>query len=187
LTQKSIEIAEMTESLATLFRNNVSSTDSMATFAAELDNVENYLIIQRYRFPEKFTFIKKIEDDDIYDYKMPVLTMQPLVENAIHHGLELKSGHGTVTIRAFFTQDTLTIYVIDDGIGMDSDRFKALEIALAENKTPQIQNIRKNSGIAMINVNQRIKFFYGSNYGLRVYSTHCVGTTIEIRLPKANA
>ncbi len=187
IAQKSNQIAEMTEALATLFRYSISRPGEMATFAEELENVHNYLVIQQYRFPAKFRVVKQIEDQRILDYQLPRLTIQPIVENAIHHGLETKMGAGTVTIRAYSTQSRLIIVVADDGSGMTPAQLSQLQEALrgdAKRDGEPSGGKKKNAGIALINVNQRLKFYFGSEYGLKVYCTQNVGTTVEISLPK---
>jgi two-component system sensor histidine kinase YesM len=187
IAQKSHEIAEMTEALAVLFRYSISRPGEMATFAEELENVTNYLVIQQYRFPGKFKIDKQIEDESILDYHLPRLTIQPIVENAIHHGLETKMGLGTVTIRAYSTQSRFIINIADDGSGMSEDQLHKLQEALGtkiaiDEEGPGCR--KKKAGIALINVNQRLKFYFGSEYGLKVYSTQNVQTLVEISLPK---
>ena len=189
IVQKSTGIEKMTEALATLFRYSISKPGEMASFSDELENVENYLIIQRYRFPNKFSFVKELEDPDILNYQLPILTIQPIVENAIHHGLETKLGPGTITISAFSTQSRLKITINDNGSGISEERLAEIDEAL--NEPPSIENLtvnsgslRKKSGIALINVNRRIQFYFGQEYGIRVYSTQGIGTTVELNLPK---
>lgn len=187
IIQKSNEIAEMTEALATLFRYSISRPGEMATFAEEMENVNNYLVIQQYRFPSKFKIVKRIEDESILEYYLPRLTIQPIVENAIHHGLEPKMGTGNVTIRAYSTQSRLIIDISDDGLGMSEEQLNQLQEALRNNTVKngvQLGGKKKNAGIALINVNQRLKFYFGSEYGLKVYCTQNVGTSVEISLPK---
>ena len=129
-------------------------------------------------------FVKRIEEESVLSYKLPILTIQPIVENAIHHGLETKMGTGTITLRAFTTQDRLMIYIMDDGMGMSEGRLKEIQQAMEGKGSPSSGSKGKNMGIAMINVNQRIKFYFGSEYGLKVYSAPGAGTTVEISLPK---
>lgn len=187
IAQKANDIAKMTEALATLFRYSISRPREMATFADEMENVNHYLVIQQYRFPSKFIIVKRIEDESILNYKLPILTIQPIIENAIHHGLETKMGTGTVTIRAFSTQSRLIVNISDDGSGMSMERLNQLQEALhnsIEENEGKLGSEARNDGIALINVNQRLKFYFGSEYGLKVYSTQNVGTSVEISLPK---
>lgn len=190
LAQQSIEIAEMTEALATLFRYSISKPGEMATFLEEIENVTNYLLIQQYRFPSKIRFNRIIEDESINGYRLPILTIQPIVENAMHHGLETKQGIGHITIRAFCTKSRLVISVNDDGLGMTEEKLKEIQKKLESAQEISVSSNKggsgKKAGIALINVNQRIKFYFGPEYGLKVRSTLGVGTTVEIILPIAD-
>lgn len=186
LTQNCGEIAEMTEALATLFRYSISRPGDMATMAQELENVENYLLIQQYRFPQKFKVVKHIEDEEVLHCRLPVLTIQPLVENAIHHGLETVIGTGKITIRAFRTQQYMVVSISDNGCGMSAERLKQVREAMESDEdeaTLSSTDSRKKAGIALINVSRRIRFYFGREYGLRIFSTEGVGTTVELTLP----
>lgn len=190
ILQGNEEIAKMNEALATLFRYNISRPGEMATLAEEMENVESYLIIQQYRFRDKFKVTKIYDETDEYlmSYMMPILTIQPIVENAIHHGLENKVGKGEITIRVFTTQDRLIIIVSDDGIGIGEEQLKKMRQKLeAVNGLTDISMKKKKprgEGIALQNVLQRIKFYYGDEYGLEITSVEGYGTTVEIWLPK---
>lgn len=184
LSKKSFDIAEMTEALATLFRYSISRPGEMATFAEEMGNVDSYMIIQQYRFSSRFKIVKEIEDDSILNYRLPILTIQPIVENAIHHGLETKMGPGTVTIRAYSTQSRLVIEISDDGSGMSEERLKEIRQELCGMKAAPGRSPKKHGGIALLNVDRRLKFYFGPEYGLTVYSTRQVGTSVGILLPK---
>lgn len=126
------EIATMIETLARLFRYNISQRNTESSILDELENVKNYVRIQNYRFRDKFTL--KLELDDLGElpenYMMPTLTLQPIVENAIHHGLEPKISPGTILIRGFLTQSKLILQIRDDGVGMSSDQLDTLRARL---------------------------------------------------------
>ncbi|UWP57926.1 sensor histidine kinase [Ruminococcus gauvreauii] len=190
ILQGNEEIAKMNEALATLFRYNISRPGEMATLADEMENVESYLIIQQYRFRDKFKAVKIFDETDGYlmSYMMPILTIQPIVENAIHHGLENKVGQGEIMIRVFTTQDRLIIIISDDGVGIPEDQLKGMRKKLdGTNGISDIAVKQKKphkAGIALQNVHQRIKFYYGEEYGLEITSTEGCGTTVEIHLPK---
>ena len=184
------DIAVMTESLSTLFRYSISRPGEMATLKEELDNVKNYLLIQQYRFPDKVNYVEEIEDEDILNYHMPILTIQPIVENAIHHGLEMKIGKGCIKIKAFRTDSNIILFISDDGLGMSEDKLEELRSKL-EKEGDDIYGSpspgrKKGSGIALINVDKRLKFYYGRQYGLKIRSTLDIGTMIEINLPLMN-
>jgi len=184
------DIAVMTESLSTLFRYSISRPGEMATLKEELDNVKNYLLIQQYRFPDKVNYVEEIEDENILNYQMPILTIQPIVENAIHHGLEMKIGKGCIKIKAFRTDSDIILFISDDGLGMSEEKLEELRSKL-EKEGDDIYGSpspggKKGSGIALINVDKRLKFYYGSQHGLKIRSTLDIGTMIEINLPLMN-
>ncbi|MCB7317424.1 sensor histidine kinase [Lacrimispora sp. 210928-DFI.3.58] len=181
------DIAAMTESLSTLFRYSISRPGKMATLKEELDNVKNYLLIQQYRFPDKAEYMEEIEDQEILSYRMPILTIQPIVENAIHHGLEMKMGRGYVKVKAFRTESAIVLFITDNGLGMREETLERLRRRLDQQDEEEYfgapEKKKKGSGIALLNVDKRLKFYYGNQYGLKVRSTLDVGTTVEINLP----
>jgi len=180
-------IANMSKALSNIFRYSISRKGHMVSLGEELKNVDNYLTIQQYRFNNKFNIKKIIEKDDHNDimmYKMPKLTIQPIVENAIYHGLETKSGKGDIIIKAYTTEKRLIISVEDNGVGMDEDKVNSLNKSFINGVGEHdIQYENKTTGIGLFNVNERIRLYFGEKYGLRVYSTLGVGTTVEVVIP----
>ena len=184
------EIATMIETLARLFRYNISQRNTESSILDELENVKNYVRIQNYRFRDKFTL--KLELDDLGElpenYMMPTLTLQPIVENAIHHGLEPKISPGTILIRGFLTQSKLILQIRDDGVGMSSDQLDALRTRLfqSDDLVPvqkEGEGTRHGAGIALKNVHQRLQLFFGPAYGLEITSAAGIGTQIELCMP----
>lgn len=182
-------IAEMTEALATFFRYTISQMDQLVTLEDELENVENYFIIQQFRFGDRLHLKIEVtdydEDNDVMRYKLPKLTLQPLVENAVFHGIERKIGVGTVVIRIQPDLSHLNIIISDDGVGIEetqlqrmNERFHKLD--LQEESDDKQEN---GSGIAINNVNNRIKLLFGEEYGIHIYSLLGTGTDVEITLP----
>ena len=119
---------------------------------------------------------------------MPTLTLQPLVENAIHHGLEPKISPGTILIRGFLTQSKLILQIRDDGVGMSSDQLDALRARLfqSDDLAPvrkEGEGARHGAGIALKNVHQRLQLFFGPAYGLEITSAAGIGTQIELCMP----
>ena len=102
LSERSVELASMTEALATFFRYSISKKGNMVSLADEMKNVDNYLFIQRFRFGNKIEIIKKIEDEELMNCLIPKLTLQPIVENAIYHGLEHRNYGGASCHARFF-------------------------------------------------------------------------------------
>ena len=188
LVQNAQDIADMTEALATIFRYNINRPGDVATLQEEIDNVRNYMLIQNCRFGDRFRFETEIEDveDGILTHVLPVLTLQPLVENAIYHGINERIGGGRIRLKAYLTQRDLLIIISDNGKGLDDVTLQEIHRKLvgASEGLPVEKKTGRGTGIALTNVNQRIKFYFGKEYGLDVKSTLGIGTTITITIPR---
>ncbi|KIL41385.1 hypothetical protein SD70_06945 [Gordoniibacillus kamchatkensis] len=138
-----------------------------------------YFNIQRYRFEDKIELVDEV-DESLLDVEVPPLILQPLVENAILHGI-LPDGErkGVIAVRAACSKDVLTLEVADNGRGMDGERLKQVRAALASDR-PEAE------GTGLRNVHRRIRYRYDEPYGLRVYSEPEAGTRCELTLPKAH-
>ena len=176
------EIAETTESLATFFRYTISNVQEYVTFSDELDNAENYFTIQRCRFGDKLSMELEMENEALLEARMPKLILQPLVENAVSHGLEGKIEQGTVRIIVENSAQTLFLRVRDDGIGMPEDQVNRLNAQFASGDTAAA-SAQQRGGIALRNVNSRIRLMFGENYGLHIFSAAGVGTECCVTLP----
>lgn len=182
-------VASMTEALATFFRYTISNVDKLVTLEDELSNIENYYIIQQYRFGDKLSFSIEYdeEEDDLsaLNLFLPKLVLQPIVENSIYHGIEPKIGKGNLRIRIDCTYDRLIIRISDDGMGIPGEILEELNNKLLTNSMEDLVETKreKKGGIAIINVNNRIKLLFGEEYGVYIYSTKGVGTDVEITLP----
>lgn len=176
-------IANMTETLANFFRYTISTTESLVTLEDELGNIENYFTIQRYRFGEKLKYSIKNNGDTLH-YKLPKMILQPIVENAIYHGIERKIDSGVINIIIEATRTRLIINIIDDGVGFEQNKLDALneKLALARFSSDN-EPKRQRTGIGLTNVNNRIKMLFGEEYGVRISSSLGVGTDAEITLP----
>lgn len=179
-------IADMTEALAKYFRYNISKDNNFVTVQQELENIRNYVHIQQYRFQNRFDFNISFYEEDhaVYNCQIPKMTIQPIVENAIYHGIEQKLEKGHIRIHVERTAQRLNIVVLDDGAGIDGETLQKIRIRLKEKKTDCVQQRNSaHNGIAMENVNSRLKLLYGEEYGLEISSTLNVGTQVEISLP----
>lgn len=188
LVQNAQDIADMTEALATIFRYNINRPGEVATFQEEIENVRNYMLIQNCRFGDRFRFVTEIEDVEsgIMNHMLPVLTLQPVVENAIYHGInDCKSG-GLIHLRAYLTEREMIITIADNGKGMDDMTLREIhrKLAGAVEGISVEKKSGRGSGIALINVNQRIKFYFGQEYGLDIKSTQGMGTTVILTIPR---
>ena len=178
-------VADMCESLASFFRYTISNIENLATVEQEIDNIQTYFYIQQYRFGERIQLeiqCPEEEREDAAKCLIPKLTLQPIVENAIIHGIEQKIGQGNVTISMMMTEKRLLIRVSDNGIGMPQETLNRINGQMTE------RSIRGKSrgGIAVGNVNNRIKMLFGEAYGVTVFSTQDVGTDVEITLPRTS-
>lgn len=181
-------IAEMTEALATYFRYTISQMNNLATLEEELANVENYYYIQHFRFGDRLALRIHYdceEEEEALRCQIPKLTLQPIVENSIYHGLENKIDQGHLDIKITLTCQHLILMISDDGVGMDDRRLKSMNEMLRtlklEDEEPEGR--RRGNGIAVRNVNNRIKLLFGEEYGIYVYSRPGAGTDVEITLP----
>ncbi len=174
------DIEQMTKALSQLFRYSIINKGSMVNLEEEIQNVENYLTIQHYRFSNKFSFINKV-DKDTLKHRVPKLLIQPLVENAFQHGLETKVGAGEISIHAFRTQNRLIIQIKDDGVGIEKEKLDEINAYIAGMKNNLTQ--KENYSIGLINVIERIKLNFGPEYGIKIYSIKGSGTMVEVILP----
>lgn len=186
IIQGNDDVAEMTEALANYFRYSISKTGDFVALSDELRNVENYITIQKYRFENRISF--RIEyhspEASVLHCLMPKLTLQPIIENSIYHGLETKIGEGEVVIHITCTETRLIIVVSDNGIGIDSENLDRINALLNNEKINVLSNEDKNHlGIAINNINQRLKLLWGNEYGITVSSTLNMGVDVEITLP----
>lgn len=178
-------IAKTAEALAAYFRYTITEMGDLVTVEDELNNIDSYFIIQRYRFDDKLRLEVIAEEEIVYRCKIPKLTLQPIVENAIFHGLERKSGGGLITILLQTTEKRMVITVKDDGVGIPQEKVNLINQKLEKVKVGYISDEKRDKGgIALRNVAQRIKLLFGEEYGLQLYSTQGVGTEVVINLPK---
>lgn len=164
--------------LARFFRISLSKGKSIIPVRDELEHVRNYLMIQEMRFKNRFTYDIQAEEE-VLELGSLKLMLQPLVENAIYHGMEFMDGDGEIIICAYLEEDSLYFSVSDNGLGMTKERVDSLLTAV----NPVISG--RGSGIGVKNVNERIHLYFGEEYGLRIESEPDEGTTIYIRIPAA--
>lgn len=180
-------IANMAEALATFFRYTISNVDKLVTLEDEITNVENYYKIQEFRFGDKLDFSIEFQVDnpkEILKARIPKLTLQPIFENAIFHGVEQKIGKGILTLKVTVTSKRLIITISDNGVGIEEERVKNLNKKLRGASLEYMKEESKHKGgIGLLNVNNRIKLIFGDEYGIYVYSKVGAGTDVEITVP----
>ncbi len=177
-------VADMSETLANFFRYTISNTFDLVTLADEIKNVQNYFTIQKFRFGDRINLVVEIPaDEPLRFYRLPKLILQPIVENAIIHGLEDKIGGGQILIKARTTSNKFCITVEDNGRGIEYNKLIDINRHLGT-QTRSDRQPEKHSSIAIYNVNDRLQLLYGQQYGLTYFSIPQIGTTVEIVLPK---
>jgi len=179
-------VADTTEALSTFFRYTITETGNLVTLEDELENVENYFKIQKYRFGEKLSMEIHFSEGDQSElkWKLPKLTLQPIVENAIFHGLESKAEGGKVSIYVEPTRTKLRISIKDNGMGISEEKLEELNHKLEHISVSYVsEKGNRRGGIALANVCRRIKLLFGEEYGLHVYSVVGFGTNVQVSIP----
>lgn len=174
-----VEISEMTVALSQMFRYAVRNLE-VVTVKEEVDHLKNYLMIEKYRFQKEINVEFDI-DPSLYNEEIVKLTMQPLVENAIHHGFRNNRDTGKIVIRATKGEQLLIIEIKDNGLGISPERLAELNAVMKQNRN---QNIPTKTGIGLSNVNRRIQLIFGDHYGLNIYSKQGQGTTVMMKIPR---
>lgn len=172
-------IASMAKNLSSFFRYSIGE-EVLVPIKDEIKHLENYIAIQNFRHDDKFELVYKLPEE-LYDYKLLKLTLQPLVENSIKHGLEMKIGKGKIKIDILLMDSIIKIRIFDDGIGMPQDKIVELNRTL-EDDIPIHTAGNVSSGVGVRNVNSRIKLYFGEQYGIR-YLGLTEGTTVEVTFP----
>lgn len=182
------EIADITEALSRVFRNMISNKKELLPLRQEIDNINNYMKIQQFRFNNKFLYSCEIPDEMYDKYMVPRMALQPLVENGIMHGLERKVGEGWIRLTAYETEKRFVLCVTDNGIGIEEDRLERLNDAMQMDLMDyEMNHSEEHEGIALININQRIKLSFGNQYGIVLRSTPNIRTSTELVLPLIHA
>ncbi len=180
------EIADMSEALARLFRSMINKEGEFVSLAEELQTVHSYMTIQQYRFNQRFVLVDTIQDAFLLMCRVPNFILQPLVENAIFHGLESIREKGRVILQAYATERRVVIQVEDNGVGMDAETLHALRHSIQQESilSADIDETQRGKHIALRNINQRIRLQFGEEYGLYIMSTPRVNTVVEVVLPR---
>ena len=174
--EQKAEAVKAVTALARFFRISLSKGKSIITVRDELEHVRNYLMIQHMRFKNKFSYEIRAEEE-VLELSSLKLMLQPLVENAIYHGMEFMDGDGEIILRAWKEDAELYFEVSDNGLGMTEEQVERL----FSSSTHVASN--RGSGIGVKNVNERIKLYFGEQYGLTIDSEPDEGTRVRIHLP----
>ena len=170
---RNADAVKMVHALARLFRISISRGHELIPIAKEIEHAESYLQIQMYRYKNQFTYAFDV-DPDCLGYYCNKITLQPIIENAITHGLDLMVEEGRIDVRVRSDGEDIVFSVQDNGVGMSEEQ---IEATMRQEPTDR-------TGIGIRNVNDRLKIYFGRGYGLHITSEPDVGTCVEIRMPK---
>ena len=173
--KKTEEVVIMTSALSKLLRQGISNENEELTILQEVSYINSYLTIQQMRYNDILEYVIDF-DKDLYSEKILKLTIQPIVENAIYHGIKYKGSKCLLQVIGRSVGETIVIKVIDNGVGMSKDRFDKIFDSHKVNY--------KASGIGVYNVQRRLQLHYGNKYGLDIKSRPNEGTTVTITIPK---
>lgn len=174
---KNKEVVLMTSALARLLRQSISNDNERIPLEKEMEYVRSYLTIQKMRYKDKLEYEINLEPD-IKKELVINLILQPLVENAIYHGIKYKGTKGTIIIEGYKEGENIILKVADDGIGMEKEVIENIFTKSKENE--------ERNGVGVYNVHSRIKLYYGEEYGLHFESVVSEGTVATITIPKSH-
>ena len=179
--KKNDEVVAIVTYLSSFFRTTLSKGKDFITIQEEKLHVESYMNIQKFRYQDVMDFEIHI-DKELYPYTIPKLMLQPLAENALVHGVRNKRGNSHISITGRKDGDNIIFQVIDDGRGMDKKELQKLRQCIANNSN----NATDNGGFGIVNVNQRIRSYYGDEYGISYESELGKGTVATITIAAKN-
>ena len=170
--KQSEEVISMVTSLSEFMRTTLSKGEDMITIKEEISHVRSYLEIQQFRYRDILEYEIDVEDG-ILSYHIPKLTLQPIVENALYHGIKNKRGKGIIKITGIREEDKIIIKVMDTGIGMNEEALQDISDILNGKK-------ESKNGFGLYNVNERLRLTYGEKAGIWAKSTYGEGTMMKV-------
>ena len=172
-SEREEDVVTMVTSLSTFFRNSLSGGEDIISLRAELAQAQSYLEIQQIRYSDILSYQIDVPQE-VQECTVPKLILQPLIENALYHGIKNRRGRGQITIAGEARDGVLLLRVKDNGAGMDEAQLRALQAGVYQ---------EHHSGLGLKNVQQRIRLYCGEEYGLSFESVPGEGTTVTVRLP----
>lgn len=170
------EVSRLSMSLSNIFRYSLNMKDHFSTVSKEITHLKNYCYVMEVRMQDGVRYIYEVEEEAL-SKEIPRLSLQPLVENALNHGLRNKRGGKEVRILARHEGELLRLCIADNGVGMDA---RGMNEKLREN---DIQYVEQGKSIGLYNINARLKMLYGMNFGLRIESAPDQGTKVYMEIP----
>ncbi|MRN53717.1 cache domain-containing sensor histidine kinase [Paenibacillus monticola] len=180
---KNDSVIQLVKALSQFFRLSLNKGRDWVLIRTELAHAHSYLIIQQMRYRDILEYQINVEPE-LHEYPILNMTLQPLIENAIYHGIKNKRGKGLITISGYAEGNaSVVLTVTDNGIGITADRLELLRSQL-EHPTQAEEAELEEGGFGLLNVHQRLRLYFGKEYGVRLESTEGKGTEISVRIPK---
>ncbi len=181
------KVVSMVGSLSDFFRASLGQGRDIVTIGDEIRHVSSYLEIQQVRYQDILTYSIDVPEE-IYISKIPKITLQPLVENALYHGIKNRRGGGCITITGKVESKCVYLYIEDNGIGMTEERLEQINRKInagekTENEADAGGNREEAEIFGLYNVNERIRLKFGSRYGIHIDSEFNKGTVVTVLLP----
>lgn len=178
------EISSTVSDLSDLMEASIGRDDRLITIEQEFSYVDKYISLLKRRFENRIELVKNVQED-VLGKKIPRLLIQPLIENAVFHGIEKSRGRGVITLNAYRKEDAVVIEVIDNGAGMDREELERLNERLSMDNDAYFKKLagKRTKSVGIENVNRRIKLFYGENYGLLLESEQGRHTRVAVTIP----
>ncbi|OQY32867.1 MAG: hypothetical protein B6241_09750 [Spirochaetaceae bacterium 4572_59] len=173
------DVKAVVESLSAFFRGSLSGGNEIIQVREEINHVQNYLIIMSYRYEDILTFSLNV-DEKLLDRYLLKLILQPLVENAIYHGIKQKRGGGRLSLKGELIGNLICFSVSDTGVGIPKEKLMKI---LESFKKKESFSLEQKKGFGLLNVYRRLKLYYGDEAGLTIESRDGIGTTINVNLP----
>lgn len=172
-SEREEDVVDMVTSLSTFFRNSLSDGQDIIPLRSEVAQATSYLEIQQIRYSDIMNYEIDVPED-IMDCMVPKLILQPLIENALYHGIKNRRGRGTIRITGLREENDLLLKVRDNGAGIEPGHLRELQAGVF---------LERHGGLGLKNVSQRIRLYCGEGYGLQFWSEAGSGTEVTIRLP----
>ena len=177
------KVVQMVSALSGFFRTSLSHGEDMISIEEELEHVENYLKIQESRYGDVMEYLIEVPEN-MKKHSIVKMTLQPLVENALYHGLRKQRQKGMIQIYGIEDEDNIFLIVEDNGVGMQPEQVDQINEEMYNEQMYKKAWTDKSSGFGISNVNRRLKLYYGEEYGLILESEPEIGTKVIVVVPK---
>lgn len=175
------EVITVSQSVGEMLRYNMNMRD-MIELREEVRQVQNYIQIMKIRFENRFEAVYEIDESSL-ECQIVKFSLQPLVENAVKHGLEERDSGGLLRLRVRRRKGYIYIFICDNGVGIEKEQMEEMTVRLRENVEQPLEYIDANKGVGMMNVHLRMRLFYGNAYAIKLFSKKEQGTCVCIRIP----